>query len=119
MSSLFCGSAIKMAANAAGLAVAIQNPAMATSIMPVALVLQAKIDGGSDNAVLNGLIQQGITDLLGKVSTNPIIMVEANAILGLLNFDAVTGKLPTIKNATIKEVVDSFMLGMKAAAVKV
>jgi hypothetical protein len=115
MSSLFCGSAIKLAANVAGVAVAIQNPAMAQSILPVAEVLQAKIDGGSDNAVMNVLIQQGITDLLGQVSTNPIIMIEANAVLNLLNFDAVTGKLPTINNATIREVVDNFMTGMKAA----
>lgn len=119
MSSLFCGSAVKLAANAAGIAVAIQNPALVVSIMPVADALQAKIDGGSDNAVMNGLLQQGITELLGQVNTNPMIMIEANAVLSLLNFDAVTGKLPTIKNATIKEVIDSFMTGMKAATVKV
>lgn len=119
MPSLFCSNTgntiLKIASNAAGIAVAMNNPALAASIMPVADVLQAKIDGGSDNAVLNALLQQGITELLGQVKANPIIMIEANAVLSALNFDAVTGKLPTIDNATIKLVIDSFMAGMKAA----
>jgi hypothetical protein len=107
-------TAIKISANACGIAIAVQNPAMAASIMPIADALQAKIDGGSDNAVLNGLIQQGIVELLGQVKANPIIMIEANAVLSLLNFDAITGKLPTIDNATVKLIIDSFMLGIKA-----
>ena len=119
MSTLFCGSAVKLTANAVGIAVAIQNPTLAMAIAPVAAQLKAKVDGGSDNAVLNGLIQQGITELLGTVKENPIIMIEANAVLSALNFDAVTGKLPTISNPIIIELVDSFVQGLQAGTIKV
>jgi hypothetical protein len=123
MSSLFCKGSIdtvvKMAANGTGIAVAIQNPAMAIEIAPVAAALKAKVDGGTDNAVMNGLIQQGITSLLGSVKANPIIMLEANAVLSALNFDSVTGKLPTISNPVIIELVDSFVAGLTAGTLKV
>jgi hypothetical protein len=114
MSRLFCGNAIKLAANAAGVAVAIYEPELVKSVLPVVVAFQAKIDGGSDNAVLNSLLQQGITELLPAVKDNPVVMIEANALLTAINFDAVTGKLPVLSNADVKAVIDNFVIGMQA-----
>jgi hypothetical protein len=121
--NLFCKDSVldtglKVAANACGMALAMSNPALTASIMPVALALQAKIDGGSDNTILNGLLQQGITELMGVTSDNPVIKAEIGQCLTLLNFDAVTGKLPTLENATIKGLIDSFMTGAQFGVIK-
>ena len=119
MPSLFCKdsaleSGLKIAVNAAGIAIALNNPALASSILPVALALQGKIDGGSDNTILNGLLQQGVAELVASASSNPIMKAEIAEALTLMNFDAVTGKIPTFSNDAIKGIIDSFMNGVKA-----
>ena len=120
MASLFCSGAIstavKLAANGTGIAIAANNKALATDLMPVALELKAKVDGGSDNGVLNGLIQQGITYLVGKVSNSPIIMAEANIVLSAIGFDIANKKFPVLPNAQIVELVDAFVAGLQAGA---
>jgi hypothetical protein len=125
--NLFCKSTeetldtvIKVAANAAGVAVAINNPALMTAILPVAVVLKNKIDGTqattTDNQVINRLIQQGIIDLVDKVKASPIVMVEVNVVLNAIGVNIAEAKFPVLSNAVIIELIDSFVAGLQAGS---
>jgi len=120
MKKWFCTSeggldaAVKMAAYAAGVLISKNNKALATAILPVAQGIKSTIDNGTDNAALNAILREAITELAGKVSDDPIIEGAVTQVLASLEIDIPAGTFPVLDNAVIKDLVGSFVAGMMA-----
>lgn len=107
--------ATKILATAAGTAVKMNNPALVTAGMPVIEGIKTAIDGGTDNATMNVVLKEGITALTKNVSSDPVIMAAVEAALSAININVPAGTFPTLDNAAIKDLVDSFCAGLGAA----
>jgi hypothetical protein len=123
MSKWFCFTeagldpAIKMATYTAGFLMSKNNPALAKVSLPVAQGIQKTVDGGTDNGALNAILKEGITEIVGQVSTDPLIQAAVAGVLASLKIDIPGGSIPVFSNALIKELVDSFVGGMAASVV--
>jgi hypothetical protein len=106
---------VKAAVYMAGFLVAKNNLALAVSALPVAKGIQAAVDGGGDNAALNAMIKEAIVELIPKVSTDPVVTAAVGAVLVPLGINVPAGTFPTMDNATIKDLIDSFVAGVTAA----
>ena len=120
MKSVFCAKAgstlsavAKIAIQGAGIVIFANNPVLAASIIPAAEAIQKAVDGGTDNVAMNQMLQQGIADLVTHSSDNPAIKAEITLALSLLNFNV--AKPPILSNASLIDLVDTFVAGLKAA----
>jgi hypothetical protein len=123
MSKWFCSKeggldvAIKTAAYAAAFLIAKNNKELSRSILPVAVGIKTTVDGGSDNAALNSVLREAITELVNKVSFDAVIQAEVYGVLSLLNINIPEGVFPAFSNEVIIELVDSFVAGLTAGSV--
>ena len=123
MTKWFCADtsslepAIKMAANAAGFAIAKNNVDLVKRILPVAQGIQKTVDAGTDNAALNSILKETVTELLPLVSDNPLIQMAVEAALTAVNINVPAGTFPALGNPEIKDLVDSFVAGLGTGAI--
>jgi hypothetical protein len=118
---LFCASSkesvitsvVKIAANVGGVLIATNNPELVAAMLPAAQAILSKVTGGGDNTAMNALVQQGINELVGQFSGNATIKAELDIVLSALGLN-VAGAVPTLSNADITELLNSFISGLQA-----
>lgn len=105
-------NAVKTATYVAGYVLATKNKEVAVLALPVAKGILGNSD--SDNLALNAVLQEGIKELLPKVSKDPVIQGAILGVLNSLNFDLDKNVLPSLSNEEIKDLVSSFISGAEA-----
>lgn len=123
MSKWFCQTnsgldvAIKTAVYAAAFLCAKNNKVLAAAILPVATGIKTTVDAGGDNAGMNAVLKEAITELADKVSSDATIQAAVAGVLSSLNINISTGAFPNFSNTVITELIDSFVAGLTAGAI--
>lgn len=120
MKKVFCwtekglGPAVKTAIFVAGYTVAKKNRQLMDRILPAALAIKAQVDADGDNEALNVILKDALASLVQEASKDPIIQGAILGTLAQMNIDVAAGRIPAFDNASIRDMVDSFVDGMQA-----
>lgn len=116
MSKFFCidnsvDSTISVLAEAAGLAVKLNNPGLAPTITLAATGLLEVINGGVQSEVVNTQLQKRIVDLLDVV-TDEKVKIAIKLVLSKVKINVDTNTFVPIELPLIKTIVGGFLEGL-------
>ena len=123
MKKWFCKSegldaTTKIAVYTAGYCVAKNNQKILAAVLPVALGIQETVDNGADNEIMNAILKDAIASLVENVSGDVVIQGAVAGVLAQLKIDVTGAAALELSNATIKDIIDSFVAGMSTPVAK-